>query len=103
MVTYRSIFFCVKVISSTLVLTRQLNSEYEYDYEYEIRQVKRVLYAYAIPYWREKVDVAVAHQYEIVEKSRSPHDDFSKKQRKLAFFCFPKIICSIYIAFIRRK
>jgi hypothetical protein len=33
-----------------------------------------------------------------VEKSRSPHDDFSKKQRKLAFFCFPKIICSIYIA-----
>jgi hypothetical protein len=32
------------------VLTRELNSEYEYDYEYEIRQVKRVLYAYAIPY-----------------------------------------------------
>ena len=42
-------------------------------------------------------------EYEIVEKSRSPHDDFSKKQRKLAFFCFPKIICCIYIAFIRRK
>jgi membrane protein implicated in regulation of membrane protease activity len=42
-------------------------------------------------------------EYEIVEKSRSPHDDFKKKQSKLAFFCFPKIISSIYIAFIRRK
>jgi hypothetical protein len=30
------------------------------DYEYEICQAKRMLYAYAIPYWREKV-VAVAH------------------------------------------
>ena len=31
-------------------------------------------------------------EYEIVEKSRSPHDDFSKKQRKLAliFFVFQK-------------
>jgi hypothetical protein len=31
-----------------------------YEYDYEIRQAKRMLYAYAIPYWREKV-VAVAH------------------------------------------
>jgi hypothetical protein len=34
--------------------------DYEYDYDYEIRQAKRMLYAYAIPHWREKV-VAVAH------------------------------------------
>ena len=27
-------------------------------------------------------------EYEIVEKSRSPHDYFSKKQRKFAFFVF---------------
>jgi hypothetical protein len=59
--------------------------DYEYEYEYEIRQAKRMLYAYAIPHWREKV-VAVAHlSTKFVEKSRSPHDDFSKKQRKLLF------------------
>jgi hypothetical protein len=68
--------------------------DYEYDYEYEIRQAKRMLYAYAIPVLTRKSRSRRPSEYEIVEKSRSPHDDF---------FCFPKIICSIYIAFIRRK
>jgi hypothetical protein len=27
-------------------------------------------------------------EYEIVKKSCNPHDDFSRKQRKLAFFCW---------------
>jgi hypothetical protein len=38
---------------------------------------KRMLYAYAIPYWREKI-VAIAHNLSTifsVEKSRNPHDE----------------------------
>jgi hypothetical protein len=40
---------------------------------------KRMLYAYAIPYWREKI-VAIGHNYNLstifsVEKSRNPHDE----------------------------
>jgi predicted short-subunit dehydrogenase-like oxidoreductase (DUF2520 family) len=41
-------------------VARPIIGSFIFDYEYEIRQAKRMLYAYAIPYWREKV-VAVAH------------------------------------------
>ena len=33
-----------------IALIESFSSDYEYDYEYEIRQAKRMLYAYAILY-----------------------------------------------------
>ena len=45
---------------STVTVLPLILGSFRFDYEYEIRQAKRMLYAYAIPYWREKV-VAVAH------------------------------------------
>jgi hypothetical protein len=79
----------------------QIIGSFRFDYEYEIHQAKRMQYAYAIPYWREKV-VAVAHLSTKLWRNLVVLTTTFQKKRKLAFCCLPKI-CSIYIAFIRRK
>jgi hypothetical protein len=62
------LLFGVEIIGS-------FSSDYEYDYEYKIRQAKRMVYAYAIPYWHEKV-VAVAHlSTKLWRNLVVPHDD----------------------------
>jgi hypothetical protein len=80
----------MKVIVVFKRLLGSFSSDYEYDYEYEIRQAKYMLYAYAIPYWREKV-VAVAHlSTKLWRNLVVLTTTFQKKQRKLAFFVFQK-------------
>jgi hypothetical protein len=56
--------------------------------EYEIRQVKRMVYAYAIPYWREKV-VAVAH---LITKlwGNLVVLTMTLQKTKKSFYCFQK-------------
>jgi hypothetical protein len=61
----------------------------EYDYEYEIRQAKPVSETHAVclrhPVLTRKSRSRGPSEYEIVEKSRSPYDDFSKKKESWLF------------------
>jgi hypothetical protein len=56
--------------------------------EYEIRLVKCMVYAYAIPYWREKV-VAVAHLSTKLWRNLVVLTTSFQKTKK-SFFCFQK-------------
>jgi hypothetical protein len=63
---------------------------FRFDYEYEIRQAKRMLYAYAIAYWREKV-VAVAHlSTKLWRNLVVLTTTFQKNKESWLFFVFQK-------------
>jgi hypothetical protein len=62
---------------------------FRFDYEYEIRQAKRMLYAYAIPYWREKV-VAVAHLSTKLSRNHVVLTTTFQKNKEIWLFLFSK-------------
>jgi hypothetical protein len=95
---------CYRPVALTSQLLRVSSScsltigSFSSDYEYEICQAERMLYAYAIPYWREKV-VAVAHLSTKLWRNLVVLTTTFQKTKKAGFFCFSKIInCSVYPA-----
>jgi hypothetical protein len=79
----------VKVSAERSSSLGSFSSDYEYDYEYKIRQAKRMVYAYAIPYWRENF-VAVAHLSTKLWRNLVVLTTTYKKTKKVCFFLFSK-------------